>query len=66
MFNRPYMGGLDKRGIIVSGSESEIKKAVKDLLSNASDKFILGADCTLPHDINWENIKTAISTAHEY
>ena len=66
MFKKPYMGGLDKRGIIVSGNQSEIKKAVKDLLNQASDKFILGAECTLPHDVNWENMKTAISTAHEY
>jgi uroporphyrinogen decarboxylase len=66
MFNRPYMGGLDKRGIVVSGSQSEIKRAIKNLLNIAPDRFILGASCTLPNDINWENIRTAISTAHEY
>ena len=66
MFDRPFMGGLDRKGVIISGSEEEIKKTVEDTLSDAPDKFILGADCTLPGEFPWENIRTAISTAHEY
>ncbi|MCP4682587.1 MAG: hypothetical protein GY864_09665 [Desulfobacterales bacterium] len=66
MFDRPYMGGLDRKGIIASGSQAEIKQAVESLLHDAPDKFILAADCTLPGDINWDNIKTAIDTAHTY
>ncbi len=66
IFNRPYMGGLDRKGVIVSGNKDEIRKIVEDILKAAPDKFILGADCTLPDDIDWDNIKTAISTAHEY
>ena len=66
MFNRPFLGGLDRKGEIFSGSKDEIKKAVINVLSEAPEKFILGADCTVPNDTNWDNLKTAISTAHEH
>jgi uroporphyrinogen decarboxylase len=66
MFGRPYMGGLDRHGVIVSGSADEIKQEVENVLAQASDKFFLAADCTLPSDIDWNHIKTAIATAHAY
>lgn len=66
MFGRPFMGGLDRHGIIASGSETEVKREVTRVLSEAPDKFFLAADCTLPSDVSWENIKAAISTAHGY
>jgi len=66
MFGRPYMGGLDRKGIIATGDKAEIMETVQGVLKNAPDKFILGADCTLPGDINWDNIKTAIATAHDF
>ena len=64
MFGRPYMGGMDRHGIIVSGSADEIRQAAEGILAQASEKFFLAADCTLPSDIDWNNIKTAIATAH--
>jgi len=64
LFGRPFMGGLDRLGVINTGSKSEIKEAVTDVCQAQSGKFILGADCTLPGDVDWENIKTAIDTAH--
>lgn len=66
MFNRPFMGGLDRKGIIATGNQEQIKERVKAVLDEAPDRFILGADCTLPDDVNWDNIRTAISTAHAY
>jgi uroporphyrinogen-III decarboxylase len=66
MFGRPFMGGLDRMGTIVSGSKEEIKKAVEDVCSRKSAKFILGADCTTSSDIDWDNLKTAIAAAHDY
>jgi len=66
MFKRPCMGGMDRHGIIASGSREEISKAVEQVVSEAPRPFILGADCTLPNDIRWDNIKTAISAAHGY
>jgi uroporphyrinogen decarboxylase len=66
MFQRPCMGGLDRQGVIVSGGREEIKKAVKEELPNVSHPFVLGADCTLPGEIPWSNIRTAIAAAHAF
>jgi uroporphyrinogen decarboxylase len=66
LFKRPFMGGLDRKGIIATGNAEEIRKRVTAVLDDAPERFILGADCTLPDDVNWDNIKTAISTAHDY
>ena len=66
MFDRPFMGGINKRGTIVDGSKAQIEAKVKKILDNAPDKFMLGASCTLPGDIKWENIRTAIDMAHSY
>ena len=63
-FQRPCMGGMDRHGIITSGSTEEITAAVRQALSEASERFVLAADCTLPGDIRWENIRTAIAAAH--
>ena len=65
MFGRPYMGGLDRKGVIVHGNEDQIREEAEGALSGAPDRYILGADCTLPSDIDWDNIRTAISVAHE-
>lgn len=70
IFGRPFMGGLDRNGVMATGSEDDIRKSVEEVLANKPDKFILGADCTLPGEIDqktlWKNAKTAISAAHEY
>ena len=66
LFNRPFMGGLERKGIIALGNQEETRQATVDVLQKAPDKFILGADCTLPNDVNWDNIKTAIATAHNH
>ena len=66
MFGRPFMGSLDRLGTIFSGSQDEIKKAVKKACSQKSTKFLIGADCTVPSDIDWDNLKTAIAAAHEF
>jgi uroporphyrinogen decarboxylase len=66
LFNRPFMGGMHKRGIMVSGTQDEIRSEVERVLNQAPEKFILAASCTLPGDIDWTNVKTAIATAHQY
>ena len=66
MFGRPFMGGLDRHGIITSGRQVDIAGAVKAVCQDAPQKFILGADCTVPGDIDWDHIKTAIETAHSF
>ena len=56
------LGGLDDRaGVIVDGSDEEIKAAVKGVMNEmAGHPFILGADCTLPTEIDYHRIRTAV------
>lgn len=64
MFGRPYMGGLNRKGILATGSPAMVKEAVEEVLETAPQRFILGADCTVPGDTSWDNLRTAIATAH--
>jgi uroporphyrinogen decarboxylase len=66
MFGRPCMGGIDRHGLIASAGPAEIGRDVARVLNDASRPFMLGADCTLPGDIKWENIRAAIDAAHAY
>ena len=66
IFKRPYMGGLDRFGVIANGPEDAIRDTVYDTLDANPEISILGADCTLPPDTNWEHIKAAIDAAHSY
>ena len=63
-FGRPFMGGLERKGVIATGSTREVQEAVEDVLRTAPERLILGADCTVPDETNWDNLKTAIATAH--
>jgi len=36
------------------------------VLAQAPERFVLAADCTVPGDTPWENLRTAIETAHTY
>jgi uroporphyrinogen decarboxylase len=65
-FERPYMGGLERLGIIATGVPPTIRKTVEEALAKAPEEFILAADCTVPGDTPWENLRTAIETAHQY
>ena len=66
LFGRPCMGGLDRHGLIASGGEAAIRGAVTQALNEASRPFVLGADCTLPGDVKWDNIRAAIAAAHAH
>jgi len=57
---------MDRAGVIVDGSKREIEEQVRRVCSEMGSDFILGADCVLPEDVNWENIKTAIDAAHAF
>jgi uroporphyrinogen decarboxylase len=65
-FDRPIMGGLDRKGTIGTGTDEEIRLAAEAVLREAPDRFILGADCTVPGDARWEGLRTAIATAHAF
>lgn len=66
MFGRPYMGGMERKGIIATGNPAEVESAVNEILKEVPERFVLGADCTVPSEINWDNLRTAILTAHKY
>jgi uroporphyrinogen decarboxylase len=66
MFGRPYMGGIERLGVIAKGSPNQVREAAESVLKTAPDHFLLAADCTVPGDTSWDNLKTAIQTAHEF
>jgi uroporphyrinogen decarboxylase len=67
LFNRPVLGGLDNRGVIVNGKPEEIEKAVHEVIRAAGPSdLIIGADCTLPTEIARENIRLAIEATGTY
>ena len=65
-FARPVMGGMDRKGIIGTGTDEEIARAVTGVLREAPDRFVLGADCTVPGTARWAGLRTAIDTAHAF
>jgi uroporphyrinogen decarboxylase len=66
LFGRPFMGGLERLGVIASGTPEEIRRAVREALRDAPERFILAADCTVPAETPWENLRIAIQAAHEH
>ena len=64
LFGRPFLGGMDRHGIIVDGTEEQIAREVTAVLRDAPPAFVLGADCTVPSDIPLQNLRAAIDTAH--
>lgn len=66
MYHRPFMGGLERKGVLSHGTPEQIRQEVQTVLQNAPERFILGADCTVPPTTPWDNLRTAIQMAHEY
>jgi uroporphyrinogen decarboxylase len=64
LFNRPFMGGLDRHGVIATGSRSEVEAEITRVVRNAPRQFILGADCTVAAETDWARLRHAISVAH--
>ena len=65
MFGRPFMGGLERKGVIASGDAAAVRREVEAVLGQAPERFILAADCTVPSETPWENLQTAITVAHK-
>ena len=66
LFKRPIMGGLDRHGIIASGTPEQVRQATLEVLKAAPQHFILGADCTVDPKTPMENLQMAVRTAHEF
>lgn len=66
IFNRPVMGGLDRHGVLTTGSPADVKKATIEVLENAPANMILSANCTVDNKTPVANLRAAIDTAHSF
>lgn len=66
LFGRPFMGGMERRGVLATGTEEEVRREARRILREAPGRFILGADCTVPAGTPWENLRAAIDEAHRF
>jgi uroporphyrinogen decarboxylase len=66
LFGRPFMGGLERLGVLATGPVEAIRAAAGKVLAEAPERFMLGADCTVPSVTPWENLKATIDTAHQH
>jgi uroporphyrinogen decarboxylase len=66
LFGRPFMGGMERKGALATGNSQVIRQTVTDVLEQTPERFVLAADCTVPSDTPWENLRAAIETAHQY
>lgn len=65
--DRPVMGGLDNsaKGILYSGTKQQIQDKVYALIAETGNQgVLLGADCTVPRDIDYDHLRWAIEAAH--
>jgi uroporphyrinogen decarboxylase len=67
LFHRTILGGMDNNGVIVTGPVEDIQQRVYEIIDNfGTNRLIIGADCTVPSDINMKNIHAAIEAAENY
>ena len=48
LFGRPFMGGLERKGVLATGDAQAVRQAAGAALAEAPERFILAADCTVP------------------
>ena len=67
--DRIILGGMDNRtGVLVNGAIEEIDAKVTEVLEHytAPNPLILGADCTLPEDVSYDRIASAVKACHNH
>ena len=64
LFKRPFMGGLQRKGVLATGGKTDIEAAAEAVLEQAPEQFVLAADCTVPAETSWSNLRTAVDVAH--
>ena len=57
---------MDRSALISKGTLEEAKAEVDKVLKDAAPNFILGADCTVPGDTDWEKLRAVIDYAHTW
>lgn len=66
--DRPVMGGFDNstKGVLYRGNKQQIHDKVHALIAEAGKQgVLLGADCTVPRDIDYDHLRWAIEAAHD-
>lgn len=66
VFRRPIFGGLNRLGAITGGTIEEAKAEVDKVLESAPRNFILGANCTVPSDTDYDKLRAIIDYAHSW
>ena len=66
LFGRPFMGGLDRLGILAKGTAEDARAAARAAIAQLPERAILGADCTVPGNTSWDNLRAVIEEAHTY
>lgn len=66
LFDRPYMGGMERKGVLATGTPDQVRQAAEAVLREAPERFVLAADCTVPSDTSWDNLRAAIDAAHAH
>ena len=64
LFKRPYMGGMDRHGILATGTPEQVETEIKRVVKSSPRQFILAADCTVAGDTDWNRLRHAIAVAH--
>lgn len=64
---KPVIGGFTQDGVIYKGTKEELKKATWNLLDNMGQVgVIIGADCTVPTDIDDSRFNWVREASEEY
>ncbi len=67
LFKRTILGGLDNRGVIINGTFDEITDEVHNVIRKFGKRgLMIGADCTLPGDIDPDRIKVAVEACASF
>lgn len=67
LFQRTVVGGLDDRGVIVDGTPEQIRAAVRAVIDDFGPQgLMVGADCTLPTDIDIAHIRAAVEATADF
>lgn len=66
LFGRPFMGGLERLGVLATGGPADARRAAEAVLAQAPERFLLAADCTVPAETSWDNLRAAVDAAHQF
>lgn len=64
LFGKPILGGLDNHGALINGSMEEIQAETRAVVEDFGKQgFMLGADCTVPANLDLGRLKAAVEAA---